>query len=289
MFKVSLRLYIRYLAKPNNGFLKFIKPPLVFLFFVYSHGIFSQSIEINGKVLSSVDVENIHVINKTAKRFTITDKNGVFTIIVKMGDTLTFSSIQHKPKDVVVGPTILTYKSIVVTLEEQINQLSEVVVGKILTGDLLLDIGNAENDAPINFYDVGIPGYKGKIATQSERRYDQANGAGLNYKTLIFQTLSGSIQIDPIVNGISGRTKMLKTHVIIEANANLLRKIKAKFTEDFFSVYPLNENQQMDFFYFCEEDESFSNRCKGKSDIEIWKFLKEKYEAYLNNLSENKD
>jgi hypothetical protein len=248
--------------------------------------VFSQSTEIKGRILSSVEVENIHVINKTAKRYTITDKNGFFTIIVKLGDTLTFSSIQHKAKDVVIESTIIRSKSIAVALEEQINQLSEVVVGKILTGDLQLDIRNAGNDAPINFYDVGIPGYKGRVLTQSERRLKQA---GEFKPVMLLGLLGGSLPLDPIINSISGRTKMLKEHVVIERSANLLRQIRIKYSEDFFSVYPLDESQQSDFFYFCEEDESFSNRCKGKNDIEIWGFLKEKYEVYLKNLSENKD
>tara|TARA_R110002049_G_scaffold993_3_gene7150 strand:+ start:26902 stop:27678 length:777 start_codon:yes stop_codon:yes gene_type:complete len=248
---------------------------------------FSQSEDIKGRVKSTLDAENIHVINKTSQTFTITDKTGAFTIQAKLNDTLLFSSIQHQLKTLVVNKEVIAFKTLFITLEAQINELDEVVVGKVLTGNLLLDIGNAETDTPINFYDVGIPGYKGKIATQSERRFDQANGDGLNYKTLILQVLTANVAIDPIVNGISGRTKMLRSHVVIENNANLLRQIRVKFAEDFFKVNPLDETLQMDFFYFCEEDKNFSNRCKGKGDVEIWAFLKEKYVAYKKNLSIN--
>ncbi len=51
---------------------------------------FSQSIELSGRVESKTNVENIHVINKTAHFFTITDENGHFTINAKLNDTLTF-------------------------------------------------------------------------------------------------------------------------------------------------------------------------------------------------------
>jgi hypothetical protein len=268
--------------------LKLLEKIVVILFLFCFHAVFAQSAEIQGKIESKKEVENIHIINKTVQIFTISDKIGNFTITANLNDTLVFSSIQHQLKTVVVDKNIMAFKSILVLLDEHINELDEVIVGKVLTGNLFLDIGNAD-DAPINFYDVGIPGYKGKIATQSERRLEQANGDGLNYKTLIFQVLSGSIPIDPIINGISGRTKMLRLHVVIEENANLLRQIKVKFSEDFFSINLLDASLQTDFFYFCEEDKNFIVRCKGRSDIEILEFLKEKYIAYEENRSRNKN
>ena len=40
-------------------------------------------------------------------------------------------------------------------------------MGKVLTGNLFLDIKNIEGDPPINFYDVGILGYVDKPAIQN--------------------------------------------------------------------------------------------------------------------------
>jgi hypothetical protein len=68
----------------------------------------AQSVEITGKVESSVDVENIHVINKTAQKFTITNRFGEFTIPVNVNDTLSFSSVQHEAKAIVVSKAIYT-------------------------------------------------------------------------------------------------------------------------------------------------------------------------------------
>lgn len=73
-----------------------------------------------------------------------------------------------------VSKNILSSKAIYVTLEEQINELEEVLVGKVLSGDLLMDIENVEGNPLINFYDVGILGYTGNPATQSERRLAEA-------------------------------------------------------------------------------------------------------------------
>ena len=62
----------------------------------------SQTVDILGKIESAVNIENIHVINKTAKVFTISNANGNFKISVKLNDTVVFSSVQHKTKVLVI-------------------------------------------------------------------------------------------------------------------------------------------------------------------------------------------
>lgn len=257
---------------------------LVFLFSFQS--IASQSVEIKGQVSSRASIENIHVINKTAQIFTTTNVLGEFTMIVKLNDTIMFSSIQHIPKRVVIDKNVVSSKVLAVTLQEQINQLDEIVVGKVLTDDLQSDIGNVETNAPINFYDVGIPGYKGKPATQSERRLHEA---GEFKPKMLLGLLGGGIPLNPILNGISGRTKELKERVRLETNAALLRDIKARLSQRFFSVYKLDKGKHADFFYFCEEDKNFRARCEGKTNIEIFEFLKEKLTAYKKNLGFKED
>lgn len=248
---------------------------LVLLFFCQL--MLSQSIEIQGKVDSRADVENINVINNTSKIFTVTNSKGEFEILAKLNDTLLFSSIQYKPTYIVINEDIITNEKLIVKLNEQINELDEVLVGKVLTGDLLTDINEIEGNPPINFYDVGIPGYKGRKATQSERRLYTA---GEFKPIMLLGLLGGGGSLDPIINGISGRTKKLKQRVKLESTDNLLRKIKASLAKDFFNIYGLNENLRTDFFYFCQESSDFNERCRGKTDIEIWEFLKEKFIEY---------
>lgn len=237
----------------------------------------SQTVDILGKIESAGDVENIHVINKTAKVFTISNGSGNFKISVKLNDTLVFSSVQHKTKVLVINEDLVLKKTLTVVLEEEINQLEEVIVGRILTGNLLSDIDHTEGNPPINFYDVGIPGYTGKIATQSERRLNEATTGG------------GFIPLNPILNAISGRTKMLKQQVALEAKDELLYTIKARLSNVFFKLNPLQESLIMDFFYFCQEDENFMMACNNQSDLKIWQFLEVKHKQYINNLNLKKD
>ncbi len=242
--------------------------------------VFSQSIEINGRIISESNIENIHVINKTKQLFTTSNKEGNFTINVSLNDTLQFSSIQHKTRLVTINELIIANKNILVNLEAQVNELDEVLVGKILTGDLMSDIKNVEGNPPINFYDLGIPGYTGKIATQSERRLSEA---GEFKPKMLVGILLGGGSLDPIINGLSGRTKMLKNRVEIETKEGLMQSIKARLGKDFLASNPLEDNEVADFFYFCTDDANFIKHCKNQTDFQILIFLRMKYRQYQEN------
>lgn len=82
---------------------------------------------------------------------------------------------------------------------------------------------------------------------------------------------------------------MLKQGVKLESDELLIYSIKAKLSEDCFSVNPLAKELRMDFFYFCSEDKNFSRCCEDKSDIEVFQFLKEKYLEYKINLNKKED
>ncbi|MBP1839341.1 carboxypeptidase-like regulatory domain-containing protein [Formosa algae] len=240
----------------------------------------AQMISIKGQVKGADDLENIHVINKSSKTFTITNQNGGFEIPVKLHDTLAFSSIQYSVLEVVVDATVIFTKQITVNLKAQINTLDEVVVGKVLTGNLMLDVGNSEAEPEINFYDVGIPGYMGKRKTKAERDLFEA---GEFKPKMLLGLLGGSVPLNPIINGLSGRTKKLKENVALERNQALLTSVRQRLSTVFFSEHPLDEDNRMDFWYFCSEDPNFETRCLHKTDVEILAFVNVKYLQYTKN------
>lgn len=231
---------------------------------------FSQTIDLFGKVQSESDVENVHVINKTAQRFTITNNQGEFQISVSLNDTLVFSSIQHKILSVLVDQGVVDNKTLVVYLEEQINQLDQVVVGKVLTGDIMSDVGNVEGE-PMTSKKAGIPSYQGKPKTQSERRLNEATTGG------------GIVPLNPIINAITGRTKELKRRILLEEKETLMYSIKARLSEDLFSLEPLHKDYVMEYFYFVSEADDFLLRCKNKTDILILDYLLVKLKEYKSN------
>ena len=157
------------------------------------------------------------------------------------------------------------------------NQLNKVIVGKVLTGALDSDIENEGEERPMDFYDVGIPGYVGKPKTQVERKLYEADHGKYYAFPFVLNT-------NKILNAITGRTKKLKEHVRLERNNTLIYKVRANVGEIFFKSHPLDKDKQMDFFFFCSDDPQFELRCSGKSEIEIYEYLDEKYKDYLTNL-----
>ena len=234
-----------------------------------------QSVDLSGKVIASGDVDGIHIINKTASRFTISSADGTFIITAKLKDTILFSAISYQPKEIVITKFIMASKQLPVYLDELITALDEVLVGTILTGDLYSDITNAKLKPKLDFYDLGIPGYTGKLMSQSERRlYEATSGGGL-------------VPIGLIVNAITGRTKRLKEHIKLEKSDDCLDKIISEFSEDLFSNSILEEDHKLEFFYYCQDDPKFDNLCKNKNPMATFEFLKMKMESYKSILKNN--
>ncbi|MDA9335503.1 carboxypeptidase-like regulatory domain-containing protein [Flavobacteriaceae bacterium] len=240
----------------------------------------AQQIELSGQIIANGQVEGIHVINKTAYRYATTDQNGFFIIEAKPSDSLYFSSIQYIPKTIVLSAQNISTKSITVTLSESINALDEVLIGTLLTGDLNSDIGNSDAKRPIDFYDLGIPGYTGPRMNLTERRlYDADHG--------VLYTGLG-LNVNKLLNRITGRTKMLKEHVKLDKDKQTIRRIKEIIAPLFFINHELEKEKRMEFYFFCADAPDFQERCRGKSDVEILEFLDAQLEAFKTaNLSEN--
>lgn len=249
---------------------------LLLIVFAISPSVASQTIDLFGKVSSKLNVENIHVINKTEEKFTVTNALGEFKILAKLNDTLIITSIQHKQLSFLIDEDMVTSKIVIVELEELINALDEVVIGRVLSGNMLLDIVNVEGE-PMTAKQAGIPSYQGKRKTQSQRRLNEATTGG------------GIIPLNLILNAISGRTKKLKYQIKLEAKDELMFAIKSRLSEDFFANNPLDENLIMNFFYYCSDDKNFMSSCKNKNDLEILFFLSQKYKQYIININSKKN
>lgn len=256
----------------------------IFLFFGFNS--FAQEIDINGRVIADEDIEGIHIINKTANKFTITGINGTFTIPAKLNDTIIVSGVKYKHQEVIINELIMQSQVMTIYLEENIYQLDEVLIRKFLTGDLRTDILNAKIKDDINFYDVGIPGFTGKPLTQSERRLFEADHGKM---ISVLQEGLININIHKILNRISGRTKRLKSYVRLENLDDCMNNAKSEFSESLFGGFEIEEYQKRDFFYFASEDPNFLELCKSENPMDMFEFLVDKLVNYQDNQEEIKD
>jgi len=242
----------------------------------------SQSIDLKGQVRANAELEGIHILNISAEEYTITNQKGTFEILAHINDTILVSSVQYIPKKIVITNEIIASQFLSVTLEDRINELDEVVVGKVLTGDLLTDIKNSDAKPDINFYDVGIPGYTGKPKTQKERRLLEADGG----KFVYYYGLIATINIHKILNRISGRTKLLKEQVRLEEQDVCMEKAKDELSDELFGHLELEEELKIIFFYYASDDPRFLEICQLENDIKLFEFLIEKLLAFHIQIEE---
>ncbi len=84
---------------------------------------------IKGQLLyKNTKVIAANVINNTSQMNTITDSDGFFEIDVALGDEIIFSSVQYRIRSVIITDDILKKNRLVVSVNENINELKEVVV-----------------------------------------------------------------------------------------------------------------------------------------------------------------
>ena len=86
-------------------------------------------IPIKGKLIyRNVNVVAANVVNINAQINTITDGEGEFEIPVKVGDEIIFSSVQYMIRTVKINPDIIQKNRLIITVNEKINALEEVII-----------------------------------------------------------------------------------------------------------------------------------------------------------------
>ena len=108
-----------------------MKQLLLFIFFIHLSfaAICQDRRPLKGQLLyKNTKVVAANVVNNTAQTNTITDSEGAFEIDVLLGDEIIFSSVQYRIRSVKITEDILSKNRLVVSVNENINELKEVVV-----------------------------------------------------------------------------------------------------------------------------------------------------------------
>lgn len=239
---------------------------------------YAQRKELNGQLIANDDVEGIHVLNKSAAKFAISDEGGTFSILAKVNDTLFVSSLKYKNKDVVLTQAMIDAEIILIQLEEKINALDKVVVGKILTGSLQSDLENSDAKTEVNFYDLGIPGNTKLPLTQNERKLHDADAGPMGYIGLGF-----GLNFHKLLNKISGRTKKLKAIVELDDRDRCINRLRADYESIIFETDSLSDRLKNEYFLFCQEGDTFLALCKEKNEMKLLEYMQQKLIQYMKN------
>lgn len=170
---------------------------LLFLYFIFPLFAFSQKDSIvKGKIVSNTnEVEGILVKNISTNQETLTQRGGYFSIFGKKNDTLIFSAFNLKAQKHIVSDTDFGENLVFIQMELVNIELKEVTIN---------DYKNINTEA------LGIVPKGQKTYTPAERKL----------KTAGEMSIGSIISVDPLLNWISGRTKMLKKELEVEKKRN---------------------------------------------------------------------
>jgi hypothetical protein len=228
-----------------------MKFQILFLFFCFPIFGFAQSTELvflKGKLVCSIkNLSDVNVTNLRSETTTVSI-NGDYSMFVKVGDTIQFSSIQIETKKVIIQESDLAKSLFVSSLNPKVIALDEV------------EIKEYKN---INAVSLGILDKPAKKYTPAERKLRAAEE--LHWYSPLLIPLGG-MSVDGLINAISGRTAMLKKELEVEKKEMLLKKIEYQFDPEYFTNnLKIPQEYVKGFWYYAIEEPRLVNEINSKN------------------------
>lgn len=230
-----------------------MKKLLYILVILLSIQAFSQE-RLYGKVVSyNEPVPGVYVINKRTGDEVKTDNNGLFGLEVKTGDELAVYSPKIITRNFTVNKKWFDESPFILSVDQQFYELEEVVIDNRITSESL-----------------GLVPKGQKQYTPAERRL---KAAGDMTPTWLAGpgSIGGAVPFDPIINALTGRTRMLKNALETERKEALKEKIAGIYSEDkFIDELRIPKEYVEGFVFYLIEDVAFVEALKAnnpKTDI----------------------
>jgi hypothetical protein len=248
--------------------MKLFKSIIIFLFFAQTFAQTPTLTLLKGKITSQIkELNDVYVANLRSESTTATDKNGNFSMFIKVGDTLQFSGLQVVTKKTVITENDIVKQLYVASLEAKVNPLDEVEV---------------KTYPNINAVSLGILQKPAKYFTPAERKLRTA-GEFHWYSPLLIPL--GGMPLDGLINSISERTSMLKKELKIEKKEYLLKKIEYLFKEEYFlEDLKIPKEYLRGFWYYAVEDPKLVSSLNAKNKIMARFIFSDLATKYLNIL-----
>jgi hypothetical protein len=204
---------------------------------------------IKGQVSSNgIPLEGINITSTSTKVMVVSDSYGAFSILVKEGDILNFSAVNYEDLRKYIKIQEFQMGTIIVDLTPKSIELDEVIIN---------------DNSGITAENMGIiPRNQVKLTT-AERRLQTAG----DFKPImLLGLLGGSLPVDPILNAINGRTKMLKKELSVEKKEFLIAKLEPMFEDKYYlETLKIPEDYIKGFQYYCIEDPDFARSLNDKN------------------------
>lgn len=237
-----------------------------------------ESVKLRGSVLSEATaVVGQTIINQTLRKGTITNEKGIFTINVRVGDTLIIRGIPFETKKIKVTTTITDAQFLQVSLIREINNLDAVRLSSVmLTGDIRKDGTDIKLDpSKINNNPDAlnpISSESRRLITATSRPADQVGQNNLRF----------DVSLDNIINTISGKKKRLKRNVEISNYAKKVKEIRDYYSD---SIYILQlkipKDNIEDFVFWALKDEKLLKEAQIDNKLLAFEYFLSRRDEYL--------
>lgn len=179
---------------------------IIFALLLFSASLFSQAdkgqwITVRA-VADSLPATNVKVVNIVNEQTAVSNADGEFRIQAKAGDMLVFPTENFEYKRFLIDEETLKKSVVTVVLTARAIQLDEVTIHRDIDAETM------------GFVPKGQKKY-----TPAERK--------------VYSATSGPVDI--IVNGLTGRTKMLRKGVAVERRERLMERLEIQFEEEFYT------------------------------------------------------
>jgi hypothetical protein len=222
---------------------------------------------------ADLGIPDVHLMNISRGRATISNEEGYFGLEVREGDTLLISAVRYQRKNLVISREMIESVLFTIPLDPYVNELDEIVVTPYdLSGDLVRDLQMLPKDQEVSAISLGLPNARAKDWTPTENRLNEATTGG------------GIVPLNPILNAISGRTKRLKTQLALERRYDKVRAIRKQYSDSVITEeLGIPRIRIPDFMYYCEVDSLFETIADSGDQLQLWGFLRRKSNEYRRN------
>ncbi len=216
-----------------------------YIFSILSIASFSQSEKIIAGQLVCKDaiLQGITILNLVNEKEAVSDFTGRFSIAAKVDDLLVIQSTNFEYARKIIDDEDFKKGIIAINLIKKIEQLEEV---KIV------------NYSNINTVSLGIQKTTPKSYTPAERKLRTATA--LYAQANVGNMAGGSVGLDPLINAITGRTKMLKRNLSLDQTRRRAIKLSEMFSDSYFmNTLNIPEISVKAFQFYASDDPKVIN------------------------------
>ncbi len=164
--------------------------------------------------------------------------------------------------------------------QNNVNSKSDTLSILFLNNTIELNEVRIRPNSQISAYSLGIIPKPVKIPTQYERQLLTAG----DFKPIhLLGLLGGSLQVDPILNAINGRTKRLKKYVQIEKQQKYQEYLTENFQEYFTEQLKIDSEYIGSFIIHLCDDKKVMDLIAAKSFEELEFLMAEKWFDFKSN------